>query len=72
MHGDGQPVSHELWQEAHADLVRRVDKLERWREQVNQAGRDRRWNLTLAFLTGVVAPLLVVAVVAVVTYLGHR
>ena len=64
MGGDERPVTYGRWQEAHQALAARVTVLE------TAAGRrgDRTWMLTLAVLSGLALP----AVVLLIGVLIHR
>lgn len=64
MGGDERPVTFGRWQEAHQALTARVSVLEA------AAGRrgDRTWMLTLAILSGLALP----AVVLLIGVLIHR
>ena len=62
--GDGQPVSWGRWHEAHAALEARVAAL----EAAAGKRKDRAWTLTLAVLSGLALP----AVVLLIGILIHR
>ena len=62
--GDERPVTFGRWQEAHQALAGRVSAL----EQAAGHRKDRTWTLTLAVLTGLALP----AVVLLIGVLIHR
>ncbi len=64
---DRESVTYGRWQAEHEDLERRVAGL----EQAMQARRERQWSLELAFLTGLVLPLILIAVAALITARGR-
>ena len=56
--GDAEPVAYGRWAAAHAALEARVAAL----EAATRRGKDHRWSLALAVLTGLALPLAVVTI----------
>lgn len=54
--GDAAPVAYGRWSEAHAALEARVAAL----EATAARGKDHRWMLTLAVLSGLALPVIVI------------
>ena len=65
MGGDERPVTFGRWQEAHQALTARVTVLE---AAASRGGETARWMLTLAVLSGLALP----AVVLLIGVLIHR